>query len=95
MIERPEYLLKYVSNGIYNKILNKNSDYIIESLVNNRVDVDLNIRYLLNLGVRNIEIVIYERLDDLLLDNNLFIKKMNDYEDKLTKDGLINMLDNS
>ena len=95
MIERPEYLLKYVSNHIYNKILNKNSDYIIESLVNNRVDVDLNIRYLLNLGVSNIEIVIYERLDDLLLDNNLFIKKMNDYEEKLTKDGLINMLDNS
>lgn len=95
MKEKPEYLLKYVSNDTYKIILKRYGDYIHENLVNNRVDVDLNIRYLLKLGIKNIDIVVLERLDDLLLDNNLFIKKMNDYVDKLTKDGLINMLENS
>lgn len=95
MKEKPEYLLKYISNEIYKKILNNNGDYIIENLINNRVDVDLNIRYLLKLGIKNIDVVVLERLDDLLLSNNLFIEKMNDYEDKLTRDGLVNMLENS
>ena len=95
MKEKPEYLLKYVSNDTYKKVLKKNGDYIIENLVDNRVDVDLNIRYLLKLGVKNIDIVVIERLDDLLLSNNRFIKKMTDYENKLTIDGLISMLENS
>ena len=95
MNDKPEYLLKYISNDIYKKILNDNGDYIIENLVDNRVDVDLNIRYLLKLGIKNVDVVVLERLDDLLLSNNLFIKKMNDYESKLTIDGLINMLENS
>ena len=55
----------------------------------------MNIRYLLNLGIKNIDLVVLERLDDLLLENNQFIKKMNNYEKKLTIEGLINMLDNS
>ena len=95
MKEKPEYLLKYINNETYNKILIKNGDYIIENLVDNRVDVDLNIRYLIKLGIKNIDIVVFERLDDLLLSNNIFIKKIDKLEEKLTKDGLINMLENS
>lgn len=95
MKEKPEYLLKYISNETYKKILNNIGDYIIENLIDNRVDVDLNIRYLLKLGIKNIDVVVLERLDDLLLSNNLFIEKMNDYEGKLTKEGLVNMLENS
>lgn len=88
-------MLKYVSNETYNKILKYNSDYAIENLVDNRVDVNLNIRYLLKLGIKNIDIVLLERLDDILLSNNEFIKKMDMYQEKLTKDGLISMLENS
>lgn len=95
MKKRPEYLLKYISNEVYKKILMKNGEFIIENLVDNRVDVDLNIRYLIKLGIKNIDNVVLERLDDLLMSNNMFIKKMNDYEDKLSKDGLIDMLENS
>lgn len=95
MKERPEYLLKYISNEAYKKILMKNGEFIIENLVDNRVDVDLNIRYLMKLGIKNVDNVVLERLDDLLMSNNMFIKKMNDYEDKLSKDGLIDMLENS
>ena len=94
-MEKPEYLLKYIKNETYNKILKNNGDYIMENLIDNRVDVDLNIRYLIKLGVKNIDIVVLERLDDLLLDNNRFIEKMNEYEEKITKDGLIDMLENS
>lgn len=95
MKEKPEYLLKYISNDVYKKVLNNNCDYILDNLVDNRVDVDLNIRYLLNLGVKNIDIVVLERLDDLLLEHNLFIEKMSYYEKKLTKDIFIDMLENS
>lgn len=95
MKELPEYLLKYIKNETYNKILKNNGDYIHENLVDNRVDVDLNIRYLIKLGVKNIDIVVLERLDDLLLSNNIFIKKIDKLEEKLTKDGLIDMLENS
>lgn len=88
------YLLKYVSNKTYNKIL-KNNELIIENLIDNRVDVDLNIRHLLSLGVKNIDVIVEERLDDLLLEHKRFIKKMDKYIEKLTKDGLIDMLENS
>ena len=88
------YLLKYVSNKTYNKIL-KNNGLIIENLIDNRVDVDLNIRHLLSLGVKNIDVIVEERLDDLLLEHKRFIKKMDKYVEKLTKDGLIDMLENS
>ena len=95
MKEKPEYLLKYITNDTYKKILNKNNDLIIENLIINRIDVDLNIRYLIKLGIKNIDNIVKERLDDLLLEHNTFITKMNNYEEKLTKSGLIDMLENS
>ena len=95
MKRETDYLLKYVRNDTYQKMLKKNHDYMIENIVDNRVDVDLNIRYLLRYGVKNIDLVVLERLDDLLLSHNDFIKKINDYEDKLTKSGVIDMLENS
>ena len=95
MQEEAQYLLKYVSNDTYKKIKIKYKDYMLDDLVDNRVDVDLNIRYLVKLGVKNIDNVVLERLDDLLMSNNLFIKKMNDYIDKLSIEGLIDMMENS
>lgn len=90
-----DYLLKYITNDTYQKVLTKNHQYTIENLADNRVDVDLNIRHLIKLGVKNIDAIALERLDYLLMNHNDFIQKMNDYEAKLTKDGLISMLDNS
>ena len=95
MQEEAQYLLKYVSNDAYKKIKIKYKDYMLDDLVDNRVDVDLNIRYLIKLGVKNIDNVVLERLDDLLMSNNLFIKKMNGYIDKLSIEGLIDMMENS
>ena len=95
MQEEAQYLLKYVSNDTYKKIKIKYKDYMLDDLVDNRVDVDLNIRYLIKLGVKNIDNVVLERLDDLLMSNNIFIKKMNDYIDKLSIEGLIDMMENS
>ena len=95
MQEEAQYLLKYVSNDTYKKIKIKYKDYMLDDLVDNRVDVDLNIRYLIRLGVKNIDNVVLERLDDLLISNNIFIKKMNGYIDKLSIEGLIDMMENS
>lgn len=95
MQEEAQYLLKYVSNDTYKKIKIKYKDYMLDDLVDNRIDVDLNIRYLIKLGVKNIDNVVLERLDDLLMSNNIFIKKMNGYIDKLSIEGLIDMMENS
>lgn len=93
--KEPDYLLKYVSNDTYKKVLANNHIYTIENLIDNRVDVDLNIRYLIKLGVKNIDRVVLGRIDDLLLKNNEFEIKIEEYIEKLTKDSLIDMLENS
>ena len=49
-----DYLLKYVSNETYKKIINNKGDYLLEDLEHNRVDVDLNIRYLIKYGINQI-----------------------------------------
>lgn len=89
-----DYLLKYVSNETYKKIINNKGDYLLEDLEHNRVDVDLNIRYLIKYGIKNIDNVIYDRLDDLVLSHNSFIKKIEDYEKTLGKDNFISMFEN-
>lgn len=88
-----DYLLKYVTNEDFNKILTIYSDYK-EDLHNNRIDVDLNIRYLIKYGITNISQVIVKMLDDLLLPHNDFIKKINNYEQNLGKNQTIIMLEN-
>ena len=89
-----DYLLKYVSNNTYKKIKNSNNDYLLSSLEYSRVDVDLNIRYLIKYGINNLDNVIYERLEDLIIDHNEFINMINKYESSLGKDAFISMYEN-
>lgn len=89
-----DYLLKYVSNDIYIKIKNSNNDYLLSSLEHSRIDVDLNIRYLIKYGINNIDSVIYERLEDLIITHNEFINMINKYEDSMGKDAFISMYEN-
>ncbi|MCI6266466.1 MAG: hypothetical protein MR598_06470 [Erysipelotrichaceae bacterium] len=84
-----DYLLKDITNETFKKIKEKNNNYHLDNLETNRIDVDLNIRYLIKYGIKDIDHVVLDRIDDLLLEHNTFIKKMKDYEQKLTKDGLI------
>ena len=55
-----EYLLKYISNDAYQNLLKKKG-YQIEEIAQNRRDVELNIRYLIRLGVKNVDYVVIER----------------------------------
>ena len=89
-----EYLLKYISNDCYNKIITKCNEYLLEDLESFRIDVDLNIRYLVKYGVKNIDDVVYDRLEELVMPNNDFIDRINQYELFLDKAGVINMLEN-
>ena len=89
-----DYLLKYVTNETYKNILNNGNDYILDSLEHSRVDVDLNIRYLIKYGINNIDNVIYERLEDLIMTHNDFIKMINKYEESIGKDSFISMYEN-
>ena len=45
MKKNTEYLLKYISNETYDKILKNTNAYILDNLETNRRDVELNIKY--------------------------------------------------
>ena len=73
MKKNTEYLLKYISNESYDKILKNTNAYILDNLETNRRDVELNIKYLIKYGIKNIDNVVYDRLEDLTLSHNKFI----------------------
>ena len=83
-----------LSNDDLKKILNKYDNYKIEELHNNRVSVDLNIRYLISYGVSNVGEIVIKMIDDLLLSHNDFIKKIEDFEKRMDKEQVIMMLEN-
>lgn len=94
MKKNTEYLLKYISNETYDKILKNTNAYILDNLETNRRDVELNIKYLIKYGIKNIDNVVYDRLEDLTLSHNTFISIMEKYEQSLGKDGFISMIEN-
>lgn len=89
-----DYLLRYVSMDTYHKILKENNDYILESLKDNYIDVNLNIKYLINYGVSNIDTLIPRIINDILLNNKDFEKKIEEYEKHLTKEEVIMLIEN-
>ena len=62
-----DYLLRYISNETYKKILNKKSSYILTLVEDNYIDTDLNIKYLIKYGVKNIDKVVYDSLEELTI----------------------------
>ncbi len=89
-----EYLLRYVSMDTYNRILKESNDYILGLLEDNYIDVNLNIKYLIKYGVSNMDRVIPSIINDLLLSNKEFEKKIEDYEKHLTKEEVIMLIEN-
>ena len=93
MKEKIEYLLKYVTNENFNNILKKD-DYVLDLIAKNRIDVNLNIRYLLKYGIYNINKVIYDNLEDLTIPHNDFVKKIEKMEENLSHEEVIMILEN-
>lgn len=89
-----DYLLRYISNETFNRINNKKSDYVLQLVHDNYVDTDLNIKYLIKYGVKNIDKVVYESLEDLTISHSDFIKKIKNYEKDLSKEEVIMLLEN-
>ena len=89
-----DYLLRYVTNDTYKKILNKKSSYILTLVEDNYIDTDLNIKYLIKYGVNNIDKVVYDSLEELTINHNDYIKKIKEYEKKLSKEEVIMLLEN-
>lgn len=89
-----DYLLRYISNDTYKKICDKKSDYILKLAEDNYVDTDLNIKYLIKYGVKSIDKVVYDSLEDLTINHNDFIKKIKNYEKDLSKEEVIMLLEN-
>ena len=87
------YLNKYVSNSTMNS-LRQLDTYILHDLTHNYVDVDLNIKYLRKYGVTNLDKVIPSMIEYLLLSHNDFIKKIQKYEQKMSKEEVISLLEN-
>ncbi len=89
-----DYLLRYVSMETYNKIIKDNNEYILDLLKDNYVDVNLNIKYLINYGVSNIDKILPNIINDLILSHKDFEKKIEEYEKHLTKDEVIMLIEN-
>ena len=89
-----DYLLRYISNETYKKILNKKSSYILTLAEDNYIDTDLNIKYLIKYGVKNIDKVVYDSLEELTINHNNYIKIIKEYEKKLSKEEVIMLLEN-
>jgi len=89
-----DYLLRYISMDTYNKIIKDNNDYILELLKDNYVDVNLNIKYLIKYGISNMDKVIPSIINDLILSNKEFEKKIEEYEKHLTKEEVIMLIEN-
>lgn len=89
-----DYLLRYISNETFSRINNKKSDYVLQLVHDNYVDTDLNIKYLIKYGVKNIDKVVYESLEDLTISHSDFIKKIKNYEKDLSREEVIMLLEN-
>ena len=88
-----DYLLRYISNETYKKILKNKSDYVLSLVENNYIDTDLNIKYLIKYGVKDIDKVVYDSLEELTISHNDYLKKIKEYEKKLTKEEVIMLLE--
>lgn len=89
-----DYLLKYISNEEFSIINKRYNKYTIKDLADDRVLVDNNIRYLIRYGVNNINDIIVKDIELFLLSDKDFRDKIKKYEEKMTKDEVIYMLDN-
>ena len=89
-----DYLLRYVSMDTYNKIIKENNEYILDLLKDNYVDVNLNIKYLINYGISNIDKILPNIINDLILNHKEFEKKIEEYENHLTKEEVIMLIEN-
>ena len=89
-----DFLLRYISNDTYINIINKKSEYILGLVEDNYVDTDLNIKYLIRYGVKSIDKVVYESLEDLTINHNEYINKIKEYEKDLNKEEVIMLLEN-
>ena len=78
----------------YNKIIKDNNEYILDIIKYNYVDVNLNIKYLINYGVSNIDKILPNIINDLILSHKDFEKKIEEYEKHLTKDEVIMLIEN-
>lgn len=88
-----DYLLRYVSNETFNKIKSKKNAYVLNLVQDNYIDTDLNIKYLIKYGIKDIDKVVYDMLEDLTISHNDFIAKINKYEENHTKDEVISLLE--
>lgn len=88
-----DYLLRYISNETYKKIKQNKNSYILTLVENNYIDTDLNIKYLIKYGVKDIDKVVYDTLEELTMNHNEYIKKIKDYEKTLTKEEVIMLIE--
>ena len=89
-----DYLLQYVSHPELKEIKRRYNDYTLKFLEDDRVQVLNNIRFLIKYGIKNINELIVKDLEELLLNENEFQHKIENYEKTMTKSQVINMLVN-
>ena len=89
-----DYLLQYISHKELNNILDRYNEYTLKSLEDERVLVLNNIRYLIKYGVSNINEIIERNTEDFLEAEQTFRNKIKKYEEKMSKQEVIHLLEN-
>ena len=89
-----DYLLQYISHQELNNILDRYNEYTLKSLEDERVLVLNNIRYLIKYGVSNINEIIERNTEDFLETEQNFRNKIKKYEEKMSKEEVIHLLEN-
>ena len=89
-----DYLLQYISHQELNNILDRYNEYTLKSLEDERVLVLNNIRYLIKYGVSNINEIIERNTEDFLETEQNFRNKIKKYEEKMSKQEVIHLLEN-
>ena len=89
-----DYLLQYISHQELNNILDRYNEYTLKSLEDERVLVLNNIRYLIKYGVSNINEIIERNTEDFLEAEQTFRNKIKKYEEKMSKQEVIHLLEN-
>ena len=75
-----EFLKDYVSDDVIEDIISNNKDIVINDLVYNQDNVVMILNYLQELGIKNINDILVEKIDFFFRDIDLVMEHFNRYD---------------
>ena len=83
-----EFLKDYVSDDVIEDIISNNKDIVINDLVYNQDNVVMILNYLQELGIKNINDILVEKIDFFFRD----IDEVNEHFNRYDKDVIVKLI---